>query len=167
MEDLGSMTLAETFARRDATEESVASAIGRLVLAYARLNSALHYCVAWHNDGAELDSYGNRAEDLSVAELISKTDAQAKSRYGSTSDAYLQYRTWASKAHATRELRNLIMHSRWGIESFGRHAIAISTPPFVEPMREHVISTEELEAARRTCIDLASELGKLRDKYPL
>ena len=167
MEDLGSMTLAETFARRDVTEENVASAIGRLVLAYARLSSALHYCVAWHNDGASLDSYGNRAEDFSVAELINRTDAQAKSRYGSRSDVYHKYRTWAGKAHATRELRNLIMHSRWGIESFGRHAIAISTPPFVEPRKEHVISTEELDAARRTCIDLATELGKLREKYPL
>ena len=167
MEDFSSMTGAEMFARRDATEQAVASVIGQLVFAYAKLNSALHYCVAWHNDGADLDSYGNQAESLSVAELINRIEAQAKYRYGSDSAAYKQYKSWTKKAHATRDLRNLIMHSRWGIETYGRHAIAISTPPFVEPQKERIVSTVELMTARDICINLANDLGALRQQFPL
>jgi hypothetical protein len=166
MEDVGSMTGTEMFARRDATEAEVAALIGRLVFAYSRFTASLHYCVAWHNDGANLDSYGEKAEGLSSAELIKKIEAQAESRYGDNSVAFKKYRTWANRAHATRELRNVIMHSRWGIEPYGRHAIAISTPPFVQPTKERIITASQLKAACEACDNLANQLGALRHAFP-
>jgi lysophospholipase L1-like esterase len=166
MENISLMTGAEMFARRDAIGAEVAALIGRFVFAYSRLNSALHYCVAWHNDGANLEIYSERAEGLSVAGLIKQIETQAKARYGHNSLAFQRYSAWASRAHAAREFRNLIMHSRWGIEPYGRYAIAVSTPPFVQPISERIISASQLETARATCDSLANELGALRHAFP-
>lgn len=155
------------FARRDATEAEVAALIGRLVFAYSRLTSALHYCVAWQNDGASVDTYGERAEGRSTAELIKQIQAQAEARYGCSSPAFEKYGAWAGRANAAREFRNVIMHSRWGIEPYGRHAIAVSTPPFVQPIKQHIISSSELKAACEDCDSLVHELGELRRAYSL
>jgi hypothetical protein len=167
MEDIRTMTGKEMFARRDATEKEVATLIGQLVFSYSRLVSALHYCVAWHNDGADLDAYGKNAEGYSSAELINKISSQAQTRFGSASPAFKKYAAWAKRAHAARELRNVVMHSRWGIEPYGRHAIAISTPPFVKLQQERIVTSSKLQAACETCAALATELGELRGKFPL
>ena len=161
------MTGAEMFARRDATETEVATLIGQLVFSYSRLVSALHYCVAWHNDGANLDAYGKSAEGYSSADLINKIASQAQTHFGSGSLAFKKYASWAKRAHSAREFRNVVMHSRWGIEPYGRHAIAVSTPPFAEPQRERIVTSSKLQAACETCTALATELGELRGKFPL
>ena len=59
------------------------------------------------------------------------------------------------------------MHSRWGIEAYGRHAIAIPTPPFVDPKKERIVSTDELVTVREDCLSLAKELSALRERFPL
>ena len=167
MEDIRTMTGTEMFARRDAIETEVATLIGRLVFSYSRLVSSLHYCVAWHNDGADLDAYGKSAEGYSSADLINKIASQAQTRFGTGSVASKKYADWAKRAHAAREFRNVIIHSRWGIEPYGRHAIAVSTPPFVKLQQERIVTSNKLHAACETCNALAAELGELRGKFPL
>jgi hypothetical protein len=56
---------------------------------------------------------------------------------------------------------------RDGASSHTRHAIAISTPPFVKPQRERVVTPGKLHAACETCDALANELGALRHQFPL
>lgn len=167
MEDVREMTGAEMFAKRDATMAEVATLIGQLVFSYSRLVSALHYCVAWHNSGASLDTYGESAAGFSSADLINKITSQAQARFGGNSPAFKQYAAWAKRAHEARELRNTVMHSRWGVEPYGRHAIAVSTPPFASPQQERIITSSTLQVACETCDALASELGALRGKFPL
>lgn len=122
MEDIRTMTGTEMFARRGATETEVATLIGQLVFSYSRFVGALHYCLAWHNDGANLDSYGESAEGPSSADLINKIASQAQARFGNGSPVFKKYTAWAERAHTVRELRNVIMHSRWGIEPYApRH----------------------------------------------
>ena len=167
MEDISSMSAAEMFARRDAAENEVASLIGKLVFSYSRLVTGLHLCVAWHNDGKKLDSYRTKAEDFAAADLIKKIEEQAKSKHGVESDCFKSYESWAIRANAIRELRNIIMHSRWDIEPYGRHAIAISTPVLVEPIKEFTFTVDQLRLACSECESLNRELNKLRKDCPL
>jgi hypothetical protein len=167
MDSLEAMTAREMLAKREATEAEVSTLIGRLVFAYSGFVTALHLCAAWHDNGRDLDGYAAKAEDLGAAKLIDMIERQARGRYGGASAAFKEYEHWCGRAHAIRELRNIVMHSRWGIEAYGRHAIAISTPIFVEPMKEHAFTVGQLRDASVTCGSLVVDLGKLRSKSPL
>lgn len=161
MEDISKMTSSEMFARRDATEVEIATLIGQLVFSYSRLITDLHLCVAWHGHGKELDEYGNKAEDFAAADLIRKIEEQAKLIHGDKTDCFKKYQSWASRAHGIRNLRNTIMHSRWGIEPYGRHAIAVTTPIFVDPVIEITFTADQLRDASIQCESLSRELNQL------
>jgi hypothetical protein len=167
MEDLSSMTSVEMFARRDAAESEISGLIGQLVFNYSRFVTGLHLCVAWHNDGKDLDNYPSIAQDLAVADLLSRIEKQALAKLGRTSGGFKKYKTWLCRAHQLRETRNIVMHSSWSIEAFGRHAIAISTPVFVEPVKEIIFTADQLRKLGQTCHTLMGELNRLRDEHPL
>ena len=167
MKDLASMTGLEMDAKRDITENEVSGLLGRLVFAYSRFVTGLHLCVAWHNHGKDLDNYGAIADDIAVADLLSRIEKQAYSILGENSAAFKKYKRWLRQAHKLRETRNIIMHSRWGIEPYGRHAIAVSTPVLVKPAKEHAFTADRLRNLCDTSETLIEELNQLREKYPL
>lgn len=167
VEDFSSMPAAEMFARRDAARSEIARLIGQLVFDYSRFVTALHLCVGWHGGGKDLDTYPSIAGDLVVADILKKIEKQVRSELGPGSDGGKMYKAWLRRAHKLRETRNVIMHSRWGIDAFGRHAIAITTPVFVEPPNEVVFTVEDLRKSCQDCEMLSAELSKLREEYPL
>ena len=167
MEDFSTMPAIEMFARRDAAEKEITGLIGQLVFDYSRFVTALHFCVAWHNQGKDLDTYSSIAEDLDVADLLRRIEKQALNKLGGTSLGFTAYKSWLLRAHKIRETRNIIMHSRWGIEAYGRHAIAISTSVLVEPVKEIIFTADQLRQICQTCEKLRSELNGLREKHPL
>jgi len=153
--------------RRHSTEQEVSRLIGQLVFAFSRLVQGLHLCAAWHDEGRHLHAYPSIAEDLGAAKLITRIREQARQRFGEGSEPYLEYRAWSKRADAVREQRNIIMHSTWSIEAYGRHATAISTPVLVEPASTHTYSVQQLLELCEACGTVASELSRLRKRYPL
>jgi hypothetical protein len=166
MDDFSTMTGSEMLARRKAAEEEIAGILGQFIFKYSRFVTALHCCVAWHNDGKDVHGYRELAEDLASAELLKRIEKQATAKLANNLAVHKKYKDWLRLAHQLRETRNLIMHSRWGIEAYGRHAIAAS-PIFVEPVREKTFTTEALKQICDQCERLSEELYKLRDAHPL
>ncbi|WP_443096706.1 hypothetical protein ACTT2I_16625 [Stenotrophomonas sp. PUT21] len=167
MEDIESLTIGQMLARRSSAEQEASRLIGQLVFSFSRLVNNLHLCVAWHNDGKDLDRYGDAAGDLAAADLIKRIERQAASRFGEDSKRHKKYKYWTARAHKIREQRNIIMHSRWSIEPYGRHAVAISTPIFVEPKNELVYTLGTLADICADCEQLTNELAQLRTEHPL
>lgn len=167
MDEAEALTINQMLARRSSAEQEVSRLIGQLVFAFSRLVNNLHLCVAWHNDGKDLDRYGDVAGSFAAAELIKKIEHQAAARFGEDSKRHKKYKLWAVRAHKMREQRNIIMHSRWSIEPYGRHAIAVPSPIFVEPQEELVYSLGKLADICADCELLTSELAELRRAYPL
>ena len=166
MEDVSSMTASEMLARRDAGEKEISGLVGQFVFNYSRFVTGLHICVAWHNDGKDLASYPSVAEDLAVADLLRKIEKQGRIKLGGGSVGFKKIKRWLRRAHQLRETRNIIMHSRWGIEPYGRHAIATSTV-FVEPAKEVVFTADQLRQLCRACDELKDELHQLCEENPL
>jgi hypothetical protein len=154
-------------ARRDATEREVAAAIGKLVFIYSRFVTGLHLCVAWLEDGKHLKDYPEVAESLVVAELLKRIEKRASAKFGRQSSGFRAYKNWLRRAHQLREVRNIVMHSRWGIEPYGRHAIAVSTPVFVEPPEETTFTADQLQVICERCSQLIGDLNGLREAHPL
>ncbi len=167
IKDFNLMPTNEMFIRRNHTEKLVAGYIGQLVFAYSRFVTGLHLCVGWHNEGKELDSYSSKAEDFVAADLIRKIENQAHVKFEDKSEGLMKYKQWASEAHQLRQERNTIMHSRWGIETYGKHAIAVTTPVLVEPIKDRELTSKQLRELCNKCEQLNTELNKLRNEYPL
>lgn len=167
MEDYENMPTREALARREAMLEQSASLIGKLIFGYSRFVTNLHLCVAWFEFGQHLEHHAEIAEDLGVAKLLKMIEEQARHTLGKSSAGYSEYAKWLRAAHRLRENRNLIVHSRWGVDSFGRHMIAVSTPVFVEPAKEHVYTAEMLSELFNMVDNLIARLNQLRKKYPL
>lgn len=167
MEDFDSMPAYEMFDRRETTEKEIASLLGQFVFAYSRFVTELHLCVAWLNDGKSRANYGAIAEDLAAANLLKMIDKQVQTKLGKASVGFNKYKIWLRRAHQLRNIRNTIMHSRWGIEPYGRHAIAFSTPVLVKPVKELIFTTDRLRDVCGTPEKLIIELNQLRKEYPL
>lgn len=167
MEEEESLTANQMLARRSSAEQEASRLIGQLVFAYSRFVSGLHLCVAWHNDGMDLHRHAAIAEDLVAADMIRRIERQAATRFGEDSKRHTKYKHWAKRAHHIREQRNIIMHSRWSIEAYGRHATAIPTPVFVQPQVEVVYTLGRLADICGDCELLTAELSELRAQYPL
>lgn len=167
MEDFDSMPGDEVFARREITEKEVASLLGQTIFAYSRFATELHLCVAWLNEGKNRADYISKAEDLAVAELLKILEKQATVTLEQESLGFKRYTAWLYRAHQLRKIRNTIMHSRWGIDHYGRHAIAVSTPVLVTPTKEHIFTLEKLNNVCHTADELINELNLLRKEHPL
>jgi hypothetical protein len=166
MKDFGSITINEMLQWREAAELEVSRLIGKLVFSYSRFVTGLHYCVAWMNLGRDLDTYGSIAEDLVAATLIRKIERHAAAYFGEGSKRHKKFAAWTERAHALREKRNIVMHASWSIEAYGRHAIAVSTPVFVDPPRVITFSADDLLGLSNTCDQLTTELYRLRRAHP-
>lgn len=167
MEDFSAMPAHEMLARRNAVRDEIAGLIGQFVFSYSRFVTGLHLCVAWHNDGDALDSYPAVAGDLAVADVLNRIEKQVAIKIASESCAAENYASWLVRAHQVRRTRNAIMHSRWNMEAYGRHAIATSTPILVEPATELIFTAQQLRQCCQDCEELSDELGRLRANHPL
>lgn len=167
MDDLGSIPAYEMLERRRAGEKEIGDLLGQLVFGYSRFVDALHLCVAWRNGGKDLSNHGALAENLGTFELLRIIEKQACETFGIESPCFKKYKLWVARAHRLREIRNVLMHSRWGIDAYGRHATAVSTPLFVEPPKTHVVTTAQLRKLCDTSSKLISELSALRNEHPL
>ncbi|GAB6197332.1 hypothetical protein [Lysobacter xanthus] len=167
MEDLDALPAYEMMARRHAAEKEIGDLLGQLVFGYSRFVDAINLCVGWRNNGSDLENVKKASEATGTFQLLQMLDAYAREAFGAKASSYKKYRVWLAKAHRLREQRNLLMHSRWYIEAYGRHATAISTPILVEPVVSHVITPDVLRDLCATCGNLVKELSKLRAEHPL
>ncbi|HDS1037893.1 TPA: hypothetical protein QDZ42_001006 [Stenotrophomonas maltophilia] len=167
MEDIESMTARQMLDRRMSAEQEASRLIGQIVFAFSRFVQSLHLCVAWHDEGKRLSYYPEIAGDLMAAKLIRLIVDQARLRFGEGTDRYMKYGAWSERADRVRIERNIIMHSTWSIEAYGRHAIAVSTPVLVEPAEVHIYTMERLAGIITECGAVSSELSRLRHHYPL
>lgn len=167
MENTSPVIARDMFELRNAAEIEIAGLIGKFVFQYSKFITGLHLCVAWHDDGKNLEKYGEIAQDLGAADLLKLIEKRLREKYKTHSPEFKKYINWLNRAHKLRELRNTIMHSRWAIEAYGQHAIAIPTPIFVEPIKEIIFTAVQLREASQSCERLTTELYKLREMHQL
>jgi hypothetical protein len=166
MDATGPLTINDMLARRHAMEQKASELIGAFAFRYSRFVTGLHLCVAWHDEGEHLQAHAEIASDLGAADLLRRIDKQVRSKLSAKSSGFRRYRIWLRRSHELRIFRNLIFHSRLGIEAYGRHAIATSTI-LVEPVVERDVTLGELESRCRQCETLTTDLYKLREEHPL
>lgn len=167
MEDPTTLLAHERAERQRVTESQIVALLGEFIFRYSDFVTALHFCVAWHDWGATLDNYGDIADDLGTADLLARIRKQVQLKYGQDKVAFDKYSKWLMKANALRVVRNVIAHSRWKIEPYGRYGVAITTPVFVDPQIEQHFTVERLRELRESIHPLISELNKLRHTYYL
>lgn len=110
----GESTGAQLIAAREALQQHAESLLGRLLFAYAQLESALDLCLVWIGEGKGLDERTRRIERLSFAGKLALLEADVH-RLASGKSARV-YRDWLARTHAIRERRNILVHGRLGLD---------------------------------------------------
>ena len=167
VDDFDTMPAYEMMARREAAEQETALLIGQFLFAYSRFVTATHLAVAWLGGGAALDAHRERARGYSVSDLLKALRARANAQLASGSDDLSRYTSWCDRADVLRATRNDIAHARWGMEAYGRHAIAVTTPVLVDPPEQREFTAAQLRDLCEECSGLANELSTLRRSFPL
>ena len=167
VEAFDTMTAREMMARRAAAEQEIARLIGQVLFAYSRFVSAVHLGVAWLDHGGALDAHRERAGALSVGHLLQAIRDRVRGRLSDKPEGAARYIRWCDRASVLRAARNDIAHARWGMEAYGRHAIAVTTPVLVDPPEQREFTAAQLRDLCEQCSGLANELSELRRSFPL
>jgi hypothetical protein len=142
--------------RREELEEAGATALGRLMFAFGRLEFQLGLAVRSIDNGKYLGASGFHARLESFERAINDRARNSNFRRE-------PYDAWSAKAHQVRQIRNDLVHGRWSPdpESMTVHNVVTSpdlseqrsTPYSVADLQEMVIQVEGL---RRSLAGLVS-----------
>jgi len=161
------LTAGELWARHDDLEVGAATALGRLLMAFARLDMSLGLCLVWIDGGAQLATLTPKVEqmtfnnrlDMLASVVVEKFVAGTRKRSG--------YELWIAQTHAIRMLRNELAHGRWGVDPRTNEAVNIIGLPTSPDQREVRHSIEALNNAVAEIQRLTSRLSQLREQWPL
>ena len=148
-------------------ELSIATELGRLVIAFGDLVTGLYLCVAWFDGGKKLDERVTESADQSVNWLINRIVKQSKTVLPANSEGQRRYKAWADAAHQLRTDRNSLMHARWGFKPLEGIAMAVTSPILAKRVEERLVTPSDLSALASRAIALCKELSALRSSYPI
>lgn len=147
------------FCERERIEQEAALALGRLLFAFGRLETLLGLAVVW-TDPARLerltDEFGNRA-------FHAKLEFLRNYASGLTDQSLrIAYIDWLDRTDAMREMRNKLIHARWGFRAQPPAAMCVTGLPTSPQQTETAYSIEALQEAVASIEQLSAQLDELR-----
>jgi hypothetical protein len=139
-------------------QREIATAIGEFLFAYSRFVTDLHLCVAWQGRGAE----ARTTKDLGVAALLGAIEDHGRASIAADSTPKEEFERWLGAAHRLRNIRNVLVHSRFGIEAYGRFMELVSTPVRVEPIDSRNFTAGDLRQLCEELPQLSARLAHFR-----
>jgi hypothetical protein len=156
---MSEITAGELWKRREGLEEATANLLGRMLLGFGRLEFALGLCVR-NIDGARADesAFAGRLKALSrvVSEKCSPESELAKA-----------YGAWIRRADSIRQLRNEMIHGRWGVDPHTMEVVNVIASPDCSEQREVRYAVAELEQLGAAVVELHTQLGRLQTRWPI
>lgn len=164
---MNELTAGDIWRIQEEIEHGAASALGRAMFAFSRLDMNLGLMVA-----SALRYLGKDGQAAKVDSLNFKARLEFVENYVTTAtevepNAVLEVRAWLSQAHSARLQRNQLVHGRWSVDPYERKALNIVGSPSSDAQRTIKYTLEELEAIGQEYQRLNSALGKTRHRWHL
>lgn len=152
-------------AARAQLERHAALLLGRLLFAYARLESAPDLCLVWVDDGKDLEAWTRKIERMNFGAKRGLLKARAARQACAASRT--AYAAWLARAHVVRERRNVLAHGRLGVNVRRGSLSAVLSRATSATMQAVEFPLADLEwlVAEADC--LQRELSDLRSSFPL
>ena len=164
MDDL---TVGELWARRKQLENEAAVQLGHMIFEISRLEMNLGLCLVWVEGGGKLESLTKSVESLGLKAKLDKLEEQVKANLPDRSKCREAYEHWLQRAHAIRQLRNNLIHGRWGVEAHINKVVNVLGLPTSEEQQITRYGIDELVRINNELKALQCELSRLREDWPL
>lgn len=164
MDDL---TVGELWARRKQLENEAAVQLGHMIFEISRLEMNLGLCLVWVEGGGKLESLTKSVESLSLKAKLDKLEEQVKANLPDRSTGREAYEHWLQRAHAIRQLRNNLIHGRWGVEAHINKVVNVLGLPTSEEQQITRYGIDELVRINNELKALQCELSRLCKHWPL
>ena len=160
-------TVGEAMRVREELEQDAASALGRALLAFSRLDIALGLMVA---SALRSEGHASRAErvgSMSFKERLDQMQAFGERLATTSGEAANALRDWLSQAERARRIRNQLVHGRWDIDPHNRRALNIVNGPALDVQEVIAYTMEELDAVGGDVKRLTTLLATTRRRWRL
>jgi hypothetical protein len=153
-------------ARQD-LEQASALALGRMLFEFSRLDFALGLCLVWSGEGQELDHLSSDVENFTFHKRLDLLKKLVDTKFSTKQGVQAQYVQWLKDADTTRQIRNELVHGRWGIEPTKGQMINVIGLPTSPNQRTKDYTIEQLKGRLEEIVALTQRLNKLREKWPV
>ena len=164
---MSDFTAGQASVEADALEQSVASVLGRMLFEFARLDMALGLCLAWSDNGRQIDARSDQVSHYGFHKRLDYLRTLVFEAFPAESREHIEYCEWLTRADKVRLVRNKLVHGRWGIDPYRQQAINIVGLPTSAEQAETRYTIEELEATLAEMKVLGARFSALRGQWPL
>lgn len=161
------MTGGRLLAARAETEKGLAQRLGQMLIEFARLDMTLGLCLVWVDAGRGLDVLTPKVEAMSFHLKLLMLESEAAARLPEGSPGRAAYEQWIARANGMREVRNALVHGRWGVSADAARVVNVTGLPTSSGQRERMYTLAELDGMVDRVRDLNHVLGALRQSASL
>jgi hypothetical protein len=149
-----------------ALEQAASLALGRMLMAFSRMEMELGLALVWVNDGKELET---RTAKLDQSNFHVKLEELRKhlDQRGCSDEVGKKLSAWMEKAHGLRGIRNELVHGRWGIAAVQGVVVNVIGLPTSPEQRPTSYRIADLDRIVDDIHRLRAELSKLRNRWPV
>ena len=151
---------------RQSLEHAAATILGRMIFAFSRLDVALALHLVWSNQGSRLEELTKEVEVLTFQKKLDFLQDLVTAKYNDQ-EANSLYGQWLKDAHATRTMRNELVHGRWGTAPMKNEVVNVVGLPASSEQESKAYTIDKLKDALDQMERLQVRLSKLREKWPV
>lgn len=151
----------------DSIEQNAAQALGLILFEFTRLDMNLGLYVVWTNDGRNLEELTRKYNEKSFSCRLGFIDKLSREKFVPGSDELNSYTNWVKDANEVREIRNELVHGRYGFiprEACVANVIGLPTSP---EQYEKRYTVKQLKGIVEQIRKLNVRLNELRDECPI
>ncbi|MCG6461784.1 hypothetical protein K6U44_15290 [Vibrio parahaemolyticus] len=148
-------------------EEEAAKTIGLILFEFTRLDMSLGLCVVWTNEGKNLKELSSKYNQKGFSCRLKFIEKLAHKKYARGSDELNKYINWIKNANDVREIRNQLVHGRYGFiphEDCVANVVGLPTSPEQSETR---YTLKQLNSIVKRIKTLSNQLSELRREYPV
>jgi len=164
---MSEITAGELAAKGDALENGAACLLGHMLFEFSRLDMNLGLCLVWVDGGASIETQTKNVKDLVLKSKLDVLTKHVIAKLPLGSKQRHAYEVWIARAHSVRQLRNNLVHGRWGVEASRDKVVNVIGLPTSDSQQSKEYTLEELAEINAELRALQLELSRLRRQWPL
>lgn len=164
---MSELTAGQLWARGEDLEQSAATLLGKMLFEYSRLDVALGLCLVWSGEGRQIEALTEKIGAFSFHKRLDFLEKLVGQSFVQGSKKHFAYLDWLKLAHATRAIRNQLVHGRWGVDPNRDVVLNVVGLPTSPGQIEVPYSIQQLNDYLEDIKSLTTGLGQLRSKWPV
>ena len=148
-------------------ERASATLLGRMLFEFSRLDMALGLMLVWSADGKQVSELTSKIQEFGFSKKLDFLATLAKTKFREQGGTESPYAQWLDDADALRQVRNELVHGRWGVEPTKNRVINVIGLPTSPSQRTVEYTTDDLKHVVERLVQLQRRLSTLRLQSPL